>query len=158
MPPKIDPAVVTLLGSRTRAATLGALANASSALTAYRLARITGLQPIKVSAELRRLRDAGFLAATATEQGRVAWTLTDDSLRSFLRPRVRLVWLDDLNATIAANIRKRATQPKLNIDLRQFKPNPSSVPNRKEFLRSPWKDRTLAALGLRISRRRKSPR
>jgi len=158
MPPKIDPSVVALFGSQTRAATLGALANAGQPLTAYRVAKVTGTQVIKVITELRRLEQAGVVATAPTDRGRTGWVLSDRSLQDFLQRRVRIVWAADFGREIDRRIARRTSPRRLRIDLSRFVPSPESVPNREEFTRSPEKDRILARAGLRTSRRNSASR
>jgi hypothetical protein len=153
MPSKVDPGVVSLFGSETRAATLGALANAGEPLTAYRIAKMTGTQVIKAITELRRLEKAEVVDRTPTERGRTGWILSDRSLRDFLRRRVRIVWSADWNREAEKRIARRTSSRGPRVDLAQFVPNPESVPNQGEFTRSPEKDRLLAKAGLRTSRR-----
>ncbi len=153
MTPKIDPSVVALFGSRTRAATLGALANAGQPLTAYLVAKMTGTQVIKAITELGRLEQAGVVATAQTGRGRAGWTLTDPSLQEFFRRRVRIVWSADFGREVDRRIARRASPCRPRIDLSKFVPSPESVPNREEFTCSPEKDRILARAGLRTSRR-----
>jgi hypothetical protein len=149
----VDPGVVALFGSETRAATLGALANAGEPLSAYRLAKITQSQVIKTTAELRRLEGAGFVSRALTPRGRPGWIISDGALRELLRSRVRIVWSADWDRQVARRARSVAGLPRLRIDLSRFPANPKAVPNRSEFVRSIAKDRALARAGLRTSRR-----
>jgi hypothetical protein len=153
MPTKIDPGVVALFGSQTRAATLGALANAGQPLTAYRLAKMTGTQVIKAITELRRLEKAGVVAMAPTDRGRPGWILSDRSLEDFFRRRVRIVWSTDFDREVDRRIARRLSSRRVRIDLSRFVPSPATVPNQAEFTRSPEKDRILARAGLRASRR-----
>jgi len=153
MPTKIDPSVVALFGSRTRAATLGALANAGQPLTAYRVAKMTGTQVIKAITELRRLEKAGVVATAPTGRGRTGWVLSDRSLQDFFRRRVRIVWSADFEREVDRRVGRRTSSRQVRIDLSRFVPSPDAVPNRSEFTRSLVKDRILARAGLRTSRR-----
>jgi len=148
----VDPGVVALFGSETRAAALGALANAGQPLSAYRVAKITGSQLIKTTAELRRLESAGFVSRATTLRGRPGWILPDGPLRELLRRRVRIVWSTDWDRQVAGRARGRGASPRLRIDLSKFAANPLGVPNRAEFIRPIGKDRALARAGLRTSR------
>jgi hypothetical protein len=150
---KIDPGVVALFGSETRAATLGALANSGQPLTAYRVAKMTGTQVIKAITELRRLEKAGVVDRAPTVRGRTGWVLSDRSLQDFLRRRVRIVWSADWDREVGRRIARRTYSRRVRVDLSQFVPTPESVPNQAEFTRSPAKDRLLARAGLRTSRR-----
>jgi len=155
---RIDPGIVALFGSETRAATLGALASAGQPLTAYRIARITGAQVVKTVTELRRLERAGFVAEAPTDRERTGWVLVDPRLRDFLRRRVRIVWSVDWDRAVEGRIRSRKPQLRPRIDLSRFVPNPRGVPNPDEFVRAADKDRILSRLGLPVSRRSKTRR
>jgi hypothetical protein len=154
----VDPGIVALFGSETRAATLGALASAGQPLTAYRIAKMTGAQVIKSVTELRRLEKAGFVTETPTDRGRTGWVLSDDSLRTLLRRRVRIVWSTDWDREILKRVGRRRTTSRVRIDLSRFTPAPGGVPNPEEFVRPPEKDRELARAGLRVSRRTEATR
>ncbi len=69
----------TLFGSRVRAETLETLAATSKPLSAYRLAKIVGAEPIQVLSILKSL-DPDLVRHTSD-----GWVLTDDALRGFLR-------------------------------------------------------------------------
>ncbi len=153
MKTEIDPGIAALFGSETRAATLGAVANARQPLTAYRVAQMTGAQVIKVVAELRRLEKAGLVAKTPTDRGRTGWTVSDGALRDLLRRRVRIVWSRDWNEAAGERVRRRDSLPTIRIDLSRYRPNPKAVPNPEEFERPAEKDRLLAKAGLPVSRR-----
>jgi hypothetical protein len=155
---KIDPGVVALFGSETRATTLGALANAGRPLTAYRIAKMTGTQVIKTITELRRLEKAGIVMTAPTDRGRTAWILLDPSLRDFFRRRVRVVWSVDWDREVGRRVARRRSSPRIRIDLSRLQPSPDVVPNREEFLRPLEKDRILARGGLRTSRPRRKSR
>ena len=73
----------SLFGSSVRAGVLETLALTSASLSAYRLARVTGAQPIHV---LTILKSLGPEVVTHRPGG---WTLANDALRSFLRDQVR---------------------------------------------------------------------
>jgi hypothetical protein len=149
----IDPGVASLFGGRLRAVTLGALASAQTPLTAYRIAKITGSQVIKVITELRRLEATGVLDRVSRAGSAPGWTLTDPALRDFFRRRVRIVWWRDWDREVSRRVLRSASLPRTPIDLSRFRPNPRAVPNREEFVRPPEKDRELARAGLPISRR-----
>ena len=149
----IDPALVRLFGSRTRAAILGVLANSGRPLTAYRVAQVTGAQLSKVSLELRRLGLSRVIGRAPTSNVNPAWVMTDPSLRAMLRRRIRIFWLDDWNEEVGRLSRRSQTIPRLRIDLSRYRAEPQSVPNRREFLRPELKDRILTETGLRTSRR-----
>ncbi|MGD0719083.1 MAG: hypothetical protein ABSA15_05860 [Thermoplasmata archaeon] len=68
-----------LFGSRVRAGALETLASTSKPLTAYRVAKVIGAQPIQVLTILKTLEPD---LVQRTEEG---WVLKSDSLRHFLR-------------------------------------------------------------------------
>lgn len=68
-----------LFGSRVRAEALEALASTSKPLTGYRVAKITGAQPIQVQTVLKALQPE---VVQSTSDG---WLMVSDSLRRFLR-------------------------------------------------------------------------
>lgn len=149
----VDPRIASLFGSQVRAATLGALANARRPLTAYRVAKMTGAQVIKVITELRRLERAGLIDRTRPERGPVGWFLLDGSLREFLRRRVRIVWWSDWDEEVGARVRSPASNPRVRVELSRYRADPGAVPNPREFTRPIRKDRLLAEAGLPVSRR-----
>ena len=91
----IDPGIVALFGSQNRALVLAALANASSPLSGYRVAKIFGGQKIKVNAELTRLAKVGVVSTRRTASGRRGWTLEDPDLRKLLRRRIRICFAQE---------------------------------------------------------------
>jgi hypothetical protein len=68
-----------LFGSRVRAAALETLAATSKPLTAYRVAKVIGAQPIQVLNTLKSLEPA--IVRHASD----GWVLVSDALRLFLR-------------------------------------------------------------------------
>jgi hypothetical protein len=68
-----------LFGSRVRAGTLETLASTSKPLTAYRVARVIGAQPIQV---LNILKDLEPNLVRRDDNG---WVLMSETLRRFLR-------------------------------------------------------------------------
>jgi len=158
MAAEVDPGIAALFGGRTRAAILGVLANASRPVTAYRVARVTGTQVIKVSSELRRLERAGVAARTPRRGRAWAWTLVDPSLATFLRKRVRLFWWEDWNSQVGARITRAGRPRPKRLNLLRFRPNPGAVPRPKEFIRPASKDRVLEEVGLRPAGRRSRAR
>lgn len=68
-----------LFGSRTRAAALETLATTSRPLTAYRIAKVVGAQPIQVLTLLKSLEPE--IVRNSGE----GWVLVNDLLRQFLR-------------------------------------------------------------------------
>jgi hypothetical protein len=72
----------SLFGSRVRAAALETLASTSKPLTAYRVAKVIGAQPIQVLTNLRSLEPE---LVRHTHEG---WIMTSDLLRQFLRERL----------------------------------------------------------------------
>ncbi len=151
MPLEVDPWLVALFGSQTRIRTLAPLANASEPLTAYRIARTSGVQRIKVYSELRRLAAAGVVRARPAGADRSEWELLDPDVRRLLRRRARVVWYGSLVREAPEMARRArvvmAEYAKDPIDLSRFKAEPSKVSNPEEYRRPPEKDRFLAALG-----------
>lgn len=154
----IDPDIVELFGGRTRASVLGILANAGRPLTAYRVSRIAGAQLTKVGAELRRLERAAIARQVPPSEGGPGWIMIEPSLREMLRRRVRIVWLPDWDAQVGRRALRTRSGPRPRIDLNRYRPDPSAVPNRREFVRPPEKDRVLVAVGLPPSRSRRRRR
>lgn len=72
----------TLFGSRVRAGTLETLALTSAPLSAYRVAKVIGAQPIQVLRVLKRL-EPGIV-----RHGPKGWVLTSVTLRQFLREAI----------------------------------------------------------------------
>lgn len=72
-------AAETLFGSRVRAETLEALAGTSKPLSAYRVAKIVGAQPIQVLSSLKALQPK-FVRHDPD-----GWVMAHDGLRRFLR-------------------------------------------------------------------------
>jgi hypothetical protein len=149
----IDPAIVSMFGGQARAATLGALASARQPLTAYRVAKMTGCQVIKVMGELRGLERAGVVGRVSRSGAATGWYVSDRSLRDFLRRRIRIVWWGDWDREVGRRARRSAVLRRTRVDLSRFKPSPRGLPNRGEFIRSRGKDRELARIGLPVSRR-----
>lgn len=86
----LDAGLVMLFGSQTRVSVLAVLAGASRPLTGYRVAKIAQVQPIKAYAELRRLREAGFVRETSS-----GWEISDPQVRRLVGTRVRIAWSED---------------------------------------------------------------
>jgi hypothetical protein len=157
---ELDPGLSVLFGGDTRASILAVLAGASAPFSGYRVAKVARVQPIKAYAELRRLRDAGFVSETASERGKSAWQLSDSNLRSFLERRVRVAWWNDWEPGMEQRA-SRAEEVLAKVgrfDLSKFKPNPSAVSNPEEYVRPTEKDRVLARMGLRTSARKRRNR
>lgn len=69
----------TLFGSSVRAGVLETLASTSVPLTAYRVAKVIGAQPIQVLSILKSIEP------DIVRHSPAGWTLNSDSLRRFLR-------------------------------------------------------------------------
>jgi predicted transcriptional regulator len=151
-----DPALVALCGSATRVSTLAALAGSTEALTGYRVAKMTGIPPVKIYRELRRLLKAGLVRNGLTLAGRTGFEIADSDVAELMRKRARLVlsetWFRDLEARIDA--RDGPVAPAPPIDLSKYRANPDAVPNRQEFERPASKGIALARAGLQVSRRK----
>jgi hypothetical protein len=145
MESELDRRLVALCGSKTRAYTLAALANAYRPLTGYRVAKTGGVPIPKAHEELRRLERAGLVARRAT-----GWVLLDSDIRAFLRKRVQVLGWDDWRKERKA--REAGRRVLLN-RIRQLpvRPPPKGWKPRKlqRFHRSSKKDEILRRLGLR---------
>jgi len=157
---QIDPQLVALLGSETRASVLAVLAGASMPFSGYRVAQVAGVQPIKAYGELRRLRVAGIVRETPRKKGRSVWELPPGDLRSFVARRARVYWSGDW----MSNARR-----KLTVDDWRFARQVNRAANRRsrsrriplsarailsEMVRPSEKDEILERLGLPTSVRR----
>jgi len=157
----VDPGLAALFGSEDRVRTLAALANAEAPLTAYRVAAIVGMKPPNVYRELKRLLEVKEVARAQTPRGRQGWTLVDPDIRTFLRRRMRIVWIEDLSRgaqdrerRAARAMRRSEAEP---LDLSKFTPGrPLSA---AAIRRRKAKDEILARAGSRTSvRSNRSPR
>jgi hypothetical protein len=157
---EMDPGLSVLFGGDTRASILAVLAGASTPFTGYRVAKVAQVQPIKAYAELRRLRDAGFVRETSSGSGKSSWLLTDSNLRSLLARRVRVAWWNDWEPGMERRARRaEATLAQIGrFDLSKFKPNPSAISDPEEYSRPAEKDRVLKTMGLRTSTRKRRAR
>lgn len=87
--------MAVLFGGQGRALVLGVLASANGPLSGYRVAKLTGGQKIKVSAELKRLAEVGIVRQGRNAEGRTVWDLVDPDLRQLLRRRIRISFDQD---------------------------------------------------------------
>lgn len=159
----LDPGMVSLFGSAARVAILATLANATTPLTGYRVARIAQVQPIKVYTELRKLAQAGVVREGVSEGGGIGWSLVDPELRRLLRRRVRISWsVDWFRDEEGRRRRTRATRERLSraspVDVEQFGPPGWSPRQPEDYDRPAEKDKVLVELGMRPSKRRRSER
>ena len=154
---EMDPGLPILFGGDTRASILAVLAGASTPFTGYRVAKVARVQPIKAYAELRRLRDAGFVSETSNGRGKTSWLLADSNLRSLLARRIRVAWWNDWEPGMERRARRaEASIAQIGrLDLSKFKPNPSAVSNPEEYSRPVEKDIVLKRMGLRTSTRKR---
>lgn len=140
-----------VFGGAGRVRMLGVLANSSTPLSTYRIAKIALVQPIKGTVELRRLRDAGLVKESRGERGGSCWFLTDTDLRAFFRRRVRILPWSEVRA--GAEDRAARGQALLDrirpIDFSKYRSSPVEGSRRQNFSRLPGKDAELARLGLR---------
>jgi DNA-binding transcriptional ArsR family regulator len=154
----VDPALLSLFGSRTRLLTMAALASAQEPLTGYRVAAIAGLPREKVYPELRKGVAAGLLTSA-----RDGFRMVDADIRSLLRKRVRVRWdkeWDRARAGWDEETRSRLTTllasiPTDSTYLRPegWTPSPSARKAIREMERPPSKDALLRRRGLRSSDR-----
>lgn len=146
----VDPDTVALFGSETRVRTLAILSNSSMPLTGYRIAKISGDQPIKVYTVLRSLAESSLVGRRRVGRGRTVWTMVDPDLRRFFRRRVRISWEFDWNSEAARRAAATQALPTgvLDVDLTNFRSSARPTPKLRELKRSPRKDRILASAGL----------
>lgn len=157
---ELDPQLVALLGSETRASVLAALAGAMSPFSGYRVAKVARVQPIKAYAELRRLRDAGIVREVPRPKGRSGWELPEGEIRSFVAGRSRVYWSTDWmdsprRIATAADVRFARTIERVAAT----RPRPRAIPPAarrilSEMVRPSKKDEILERLGLPTSLRR----
>jgi hypothetical protein len=140
-----------VFGGAGRVRMLGVLANSSTPLSAYRIAKIALVQPIKGTLELRRLRDAGLVNELPGERGGSRWVLTDADLRAFFRRRVRILpWAEVRAGAEDRAARGRALLDRIRpMDFSKYRSSPEVGTRRQDFSRRPGKDAELARLGLR---------
>jgi hypothetical protein len=149
MDPPSDPALESAFGSRARLLTLAALANAARPLTGYRVAAMTGVPRPKVYPILRRAVAAGLVRETRT-----GFRLIDPDVRTLLRKRIRIYWLDDL---LAEHERREPEVREVTAWLRRTKrarvrgPPGWQPRNPRLYRRDPEKDRILREMGLQPS-------
>lgn len=151
MKPRVDPALIAFVGSETRVLTMAVLANAGRPLTGYRIAKVAGLQPIRVYEELRRAIGAGYV-----KRRRDGFVLTDMGIRDFLRRQVRLSWMDDLLSSERARRAARAKAlPTDWFDPTRYRPDPKIAARFAGFFeRPPEKDELALRTGQGLSRKR----
>jgi hypothetical protein len=162
MSDQTDPALVAFCGSETRARTLGALANAVSPMTGYRVAKVSGIPEPKVYPELRRAVRAGIVRME--ENG---YRLIDDDLRTLLQKRVRLYWDVDWDQARAGwsdetpgllkqgllAIRQRIREDPFYLRPKGWSPPASARKWDRELVRAPEKDVRIRRLRRRTSKR-----
>ena len=162
MRPMVDSALVAAFGSETRVRTLAVLANASSPLTAYRVALVGGIPVDKAYREIRRLA-----ATRLVERLQRGWVLKDEDLRSMLRRRVRIRWDEEwdqerltwaeetpnLLSKGLASIRARLRADPGYLRPRGWKPTTPARRTISEMNRPSEKDAILRKAGLRSSPR-----
>lgn len=148
-----DDALVAFCGSETRVATLGVLANSERPLTGYRVAKLTGLQPIKVYQELDKATKNGLVQKTAR-----GYQLSDLDLRLLLQKRIRVSWFESwYDQEPARGNRARAVWESSAswFDPRRYRANPSVAKRYAvEIRRPPEKDTWAPAGGRIVSRKR----
>lgn len=134
-----DDALVAFCGSGTRVATLGVLANSEKPLTGYRVAKLAGLQPIKVYRELAKANRSGLVQKTAR-----GYQLADSDLRGLLRKRIRISWFESwYDQESARGKRAQAIRDASTdwFDPSRYRPNPSITKRyAKEIQRPQEKD------------------
>ncbi|MCI4351879.1 MAG: hypothetical protein L3K14_00600 [Thermoplasmata archaeon] len=157
MIPELDPGLVALFGSETRVSVLAVLAGASRPSTGYRVAKIARIQPIKVYAELRRLRKAGIVREVLAEGGRSGWELSAPDVRRLVGDRVRVSWSDDWFAGESERARRAQAIVSQSIswfDPSRYTPNPSVAARYAKQIERPLEKDDWPA-GFPVSRKRK---
>jgi hypothetical protein len=144
---KIDPHLVALFGSETRVRVLAVLAGAYRPITAYRVGKTGSVPMPKAYREIYRLENAGLVGRKGD-----GWVLLDNDVRTLLRKRVRILWLEDFSAE------RRRAAPRRQAILHRLADLPTPrfpkgwKPREPErFRRDPGKDEILRELGLRKS-------
>ncbi|HTT34773.1 MAG TPA: hypothetical protein VMH78_02750 [Thermoplasmata archaeon] len=160
MPTPVDAGLAALFGSEDRVRTLAALANSSSPLTAYRVAKIVEMRPPNVYRELKRLLRGDVVTKTTRRDGSTVWQLREADLRRFFRARMRVTWSEDLVSSArgrelraVAAIRRNADDP---IDLSRFEPGRRRTA--ADLRRRRRKDQVLARAGAPTSVRKSGER
>ena len=141
----LDPGMVALFGSETRAKVLGFLSDVRDPKTGYAVARAIGVKPPKVYRELQRLAEGGVLEVAAEPGGPARYRLGDGPLREFVVRRVRITTFRDWFDGPRQETRKRLLDEarSLPVALPRSGADPSSVPNPSEFRRPRGKDLAL---------------
>ena len=149
-----DARLVAFCRSETRVSVLGALANSEIPLTGYRVAKVTGIQPIKVYRELDRATISGLVVKSAR-----GFMLADPDIRALLRKRIRVSWSESwfaeegLRAERASKIRGSSIEW---FDYRRYQSNPLVARRYAvEIERPPEKDSSRPSGDDVVSRKRK---
>ena len=153
---KIDSAVIQLFGSETRAKVLGVLASSVEPKTGYEIAKALGASAPRVYGVLKRLEISGFLKAVSKGSHFKAYFLVDDDLRRLLAKKVRISVEKDWFSPEMVREREKAFRlaSKMVVKVPKAGRIPKEIPNRREFVRPPEKDRVVA----RIAARHHAPR
>ncbi len=150
---RVAPALSDLFGSETRAKVLGFLADSREPQTGYSLSKAIDVTPSKVYPELRDLAEAGFLRSVDRGPNRRAYVLVDEDLQRLLVKRVRITTTEEWFSPARIDERRRAFEAtaRVPVVLPPLRARPRAIPNRREFERSPEKDRAVARVrrGLR---------
>jgi predicted transcriptional regulator len=152
---EVNPALVALFGSETRVRALAPLANSSRPLTAYRIAKMTGAQRIRVYSELRKLAAVGIVREVQGSWGRSEWELVQPDLRNMLRKTARIVSMDEWREgrVERSAITKRVMEGGRRVPVRVGAfTNDQRAKFEEEFSRPREKDVVLKKLGLKTSR------
>jgi DNA-binding transcriptional ArsR family regulator len=140
----VDPQMVLLIGSETRAAVLTVLANANGPLSGYRIAATGRVAQPKVHLQLHRLQDAGFV-----DKKKGGWVLMNPSVRSLFNGRMPVQGWDDWAKEHHRRELAGAELIKVLRDLPHARPPKGWIPrNPAQYIRPPMKDRMNRRLGL----------
>jgi hypothetical protein len=149
-----DPRLIAFCGSETRVLTLGVLANSKGPMTGYRVAKVAGVQPIKVYRELDRAVESGLV-----ERSSRGYQLVDPDLIRLLQKRFRVTWSGSWFADEKAR-EARARRAGLTtdnwFDPSRYRRNPSVAKHFATEIERPSEKDSSDAMGTEvISRKRK---
>ena len=146
-----------LFGSEVRAKVLGVLAESQDPKTGYEVSKIMDIYPSKVYEALRDLEGTPFVEVVGGARGK-RYLLADEDLRRLLRRTVRISAGDDWFADRARRVEEGRMVlerlPPMEVPGFSGEPGPRTRAILREFARPRDKDKILAKMGLRTSRRR----
>jgi len=145
----LDPGIVALFGSETRAKVLGFLADVREPKTGYAVAGAIEVKPPKVYGELKRLAKGGILELVADPGGPARYRLGAGPLREFVVRRVRITTFGEWFSRPRRQARDRLLEEarSLRVVLPRSEADRASVPNPSEFQRPRGKALALRRIG-----------